>query len=135
MELWRGKRLSAALLATLLCLPYCAHSLPSADYVPINVMGTPNSATVVLCKLDWDVYHRDPATIAKTGPHSIASGCGPDQAPGSASNANTLVVPLSEFRAAMDDPAEPWGLKAPTGFIFHQARVGSTLLSNCAPPL
>lgn len=101
-------------------------------WVPYTMeIDGPQAGTVSLCKLDHDSHARQPDRIPMFRDLAKASHC----------KTQHRDVPLAEFRSAMRalldeagaDQSEadgPFPHPIPTGFVFHEARVGSTLVAN-----
>lgn len=72
---------------------------------------------VTMCKLDFDSYWRNPTRMPMFRDLVSASRCGR----GKSGSLNSLVAGLARRDIR---PIEP------TGFVFHESRVGSTLVAN-----
>jgi hypothetical protein len=79
------------------------------------------------CKLHWDKYKRDPPSLPMFRMLVEESGCNRKE--------NLFAVDLAEIARKLGDREtveELMGVKVmpPAGFIFHESRVGSTLVAN-----
>jgi hypothetical protein len=87
--------------------------------------------TATFCKLHWDKYKRDPPSLPMFKMLVRESGCDRE--------GNLLTVDLADAARKLDErgsEAEGGGSAAavhdmpPAGFVFHESRVGSTLVAN-----
>lgn len=86
-------------------------------FLPIAVEGSMSddaTTTVRFCKLDTDLYHRNPSETPMFKDLVRQSKC---------SGVNVVTKPL-------DQVARMKTVLSPDGFVFHQSRVGSTLAAN-----
>lgn len=96
-----------------------SESIPKGFY-PIEVIGdlhnpmAEEQTKVVFCKLDTEMYSRDPSLTPMFKDLVKKSSCG---------GANTRTVSLRSV-SSMNSQLQP------NGFVFHQSRVGSTLVAN-----
>lgn len=89
-------------------------SLPPDGYVPYTITGLDTLSPLVLfCKLDFAQYSSNPASNPMFRHLVEASNC----------DAHSIAVPMHVVLAM---PV----VNPPTGFVFHQSRCGSTLVSN-----
>jgi hypothetical protein len=89
-------------------------SLPPDGYVPYTISGLDTQSPMVLfCKLDFAQYSSNPASSPMFRHLVAASNC----------DAQSIAVPMHVVLAM---PV----VNPPTGFVFHQSRCGSTLVSN-----
>ena len=99
------------------------------EYTPVSTSFVSNSA--VICKLRYDLYHKKTALYSHFKELLKVSGCSSGASSLFAKKtSNTKIVKLDELLNSMNnDPDHVKHLK-PSGFIFHESRVGSTLISN-----
>lgn len=100
-----------------------AEAVP-AGFVPVKVTWTGNDPVVTLCKLKWGLYHEDPSKVAMFRQLVAESDCQGRHG----SKGNTREVRMSQLRLRLAQAAP--GPILPTGFVFHESRVGSTLAAN-----
>ncbi len=102
-------------------------------FVPIDFHpargGSVWESTVVMCKLDIAAHTRDPASLPMFRDLVAHSLCGQGQS-----------IKLGELKRSIERHADvalaagrPQRLD-PSGFVFHQARCGSTLVANSESP-
>jgi hypothetical protein len=92
--------------------------------VDISVSGpNPEDVMVTLCKLDWHTYTQSPHIYPMNKDLISLSGCR-----GSNYKSRPMNVLLQEMEQHAGDPEGRW--IEPTGFVFHESRVGSTLVAN-----
>eukprot|EP00937_MAST-01D_sp_MAST-1D-sp2_P007393 g7393.t1 len=72
-----------------------------------------------MCRLNTALHHRDPSSVPMFRDLVAHSNCG---------GANARSATVGQLRA--DIAAHPGSVIAPSGFVFHEARVGSTLVAN-----
>ncbi len=90
----------------------------------------PNRGKAFFCKLDWDAYKKDPPSLPMFRFLVSQSGCD-----GRKNNVVVDLAHMTEKAKAYDESLQqrnrtdvrPMG---PTGFVFHESRVGSTLVAN-----
>ena len=87
-------------------------------WTPISV----NSETITLCQLNFEEYYNMPHVYPMFKDLVAASKC--DRK----SITRSLKDIIAEIKASQDSPSSR--VVAPTGFIFHESRVGSTLVAN-----
>jgi len=88
-------------------------------YVPIELRAVEHGdPRVTLCKLDFDSYWRDPSKTPMFRDLTTMSKCGKGDRSGSLDD---LVADL---------PKRGITPLVPTAFVFHESRVGSTLVAN-----
>lgn len=106
-----------------------------------------DSATVMMCVLDWATYRSDPTAtpmfrdlLARSGCDKGAAGKGARSA-GSSAIGSVITVPFTELEAeynkrgcraaaAAAAPSSPVNGCVPSGMVFHESRCGSTLVAN-----
>eukprot|EP00937_MAST-01D_sp_MAST-1D-sp2_P007394 g7394.t1 len=81
--------------------------------------GSVDATTVEMCRLNTALHHRDPSSVPMFRDLVAHSNCG---------GANARSATVGQLRA--DIAAHPGSVIAPSGFVFHEARVGSTLVAN-----
>lgn len=83
--------------------------------------GYYKGAKAIFCKLDWDAYKKDPPSLPMFRFLVSKSDCNDSQ--------NQISVDLA---AIAKKARASSGVKSmnPTGFVFHESRVGSTLVAN-----
>lgn len=96
-----------------------------AIWVPIGTKEAREGAgepkwRVTLCLVEWDEYWRRPHDFGKFKQVQSASRCGDSR--------NTRVLDLAE--AAAEARARSPAPLEPSGFVFQESRVGSTLVAN-----
>ena len=87
-------------------------------------------AKAVFCKLDWDAYKKDPPSLPMFRFLVSQSGC--------EGRRNQIVVDLAQITEKTKAYDKSLKLQNrsdvramdPTGFVFHESRVGSTLVAN-----
>lgn len=89
-------------------------------WTPVDISITSNDAMLHLCKLDFKSYHAQPHLYPMFKDLVAKSRCG-----GANSKRMLLSEALAEIDNGVGDPVVP-----PTAFIFHESRVGSTLVAN-----
>jgi hypothetical protein len=112
--------------------------------VPVALSINPRNiwqSTVTLCKLDLEARRKDPASMPMFRFWVSASRCGSDTKAGVGFQTTML---LGELRSFLERTEEDWvwrfaakgvdgqrrGVWEPEGVVFHEARVGSTLVAN-----
>ena len=83
--------------------------------------------SATFCKLHWDKYKRDPPSLPMFKMLVQESGCNRKE--------NLFTVDLADVARKLDEretEEESMGVNVlpPAGFIFHESRVGSTLVAN-----
>ena len=92
-------------------------------WFPINVqLNADGTGRVTMCKLDFASHHANPSKIPMFRDLVGHSNCGHGRKGGLRS------ATFDELRADMEK--HPGSVIEPTGFVFHEARVGSTLVAN-----
>lgn len=92
------------------------------SWTPISITGLSGSdPNVELCKLDFKEYAKNPHLYAMFKDLVAKSQC---------SGANSRYARLSELKNEMRNKPTDWTYLQPTGFVFHESRVGSTLVAN-----
>ena len=92
------------------------------SWTPISISGlTGSDPTVELCKLDFKEYAKNPHLYAMFKDLVAKSQC---------SGSNSRYARLSELKDEMRNKPTGWTYLQPTGFVFHESRVGSTLVAN-----
>ena len=99
------------------------------EYTPVSASFSSNSA--IICKVRYDLLHKKPALYSHFKELLKVSNCNSGASSLFApATSNTKVVKLDKLITSMNnDPDHVKHLK-PSGFIFHESRVGSTLISN-----
>ena len=108
--------------------PVAAGQTQQQSWVPIDIKFR-DDPIVTLCKLDFMQYHLAPHLVSKFRDLTRLSKCGV----GSNKKVEKLSVLVEEMvqresQLAAGDSNE-YHLQ-PTGFVFHEGRVGSTLVAN-----
>ena len=99
------------------------------DWAPVNFVHRHDDGgdpIIVLCKIDWAAYNRDPIQAPMYGKIVAHNGCMRQ----SAVQKPRLRVRASQLRrvhAALGDADAPL---PPSGFVFHESRCGSTATTN-----
>jgi len=110
--------------------------------VPIGMRAhdsDPWSSTVTMCILDYEARRADPAALPMFRFWTSKSQCGKSQPAGSVGF--TTQMTLGKLRAHLERTEEDWVARhgsnrtgtavwRPDGLVFHEARVGSTLVAN-----
>ena len=92
------------------------------DWTPISISGVgSNDPSIQLCKLDFKEYAKNPHLYAMFKDLVAKSGC---------TGTNTRSARLSELKEEMKNKRNGVTYLEPTGFVFHESRVGSTLVAN-----
>lgn len=99
-----------------LLLQYSAATVPS-QWTPIS-MGDGTDPNITLCKINYDMYWRDPQRLSKFHQLQAVSNC---------SGNAVWTAPLSRLKTRMGGQYMPL---QPTGFVFHESRCGSTVVAN-----
>lgn len=124
---------------------YGTETVQDADIglVPISINPTSQGSVweskVGLCILDQELRNKDPASVPMFRFLVQKSGCNGNAKPGTVGYSKT--VRLGELRAHLERTELDWATRfgndeskssvwRPAGFVFHEARVGSTLFSN-----
>ena len=95
-----------------------AQGCPPRFWAPVSIAGVEHGdPRVSLCKLAFDTYWRDPSKTPMFRDLASASRCGR----GRTGTLNTL---YEDMRKKNIKPVKP------SGFVFHESRVGSTLVAN-----
>jgi len=102
-----------------------------ANMVKTTKDGYYKGAKAIFCKLDWDAYKKDPPSLPMFRFLLQKSGC-------DGRKKNQVVVDLediTEKTKAYDNSLKLQNKRDvrsmdPTGFVFHESRVGSTLVAN-----
>ena len=94
-------------------------------WVPIGTRESREGAgaptwRVTLCLVEWDAYWRNPHEFGKFKQVQAASGC----AEPSRTRVLDLATAAADARRRATPPLEP------SGFVFQESRVGSTLIAN-----
>jgi hypothetical protein len=100
-------------------------SSPTPDYSkefwsPIRVSTGENDPSITLCKLNFKAYSSAPHETPMFRDLLTKSHC---------TGSNMRVEPLSKLLRESQQDTEA-RVTAPTGFVFHEGRVGSTLVAN-----
>ncbi len=97
------------------------------EYTPMSISFVDNVA--MICKIRYDLYHKKTALYSHFKELAKVSGCASSPLFFKKSS-NTRTLKLDKLLNSMkNDPEYVKHLK-PSGFIFHESRVGSTLISN-----
>ncbi|KAA0151220.1 hypothetical protein FNF29_04695 [Cafeteria roenbergensis] len=124
---------------------YGTETLKDSDIglVPISLNPTGQGSVweikVGLCILDQELRNKDPSGVPMFRFLVQKSGCNGNAKPGTIGYSKT--VRLGELRAYLERTELDWARRfgnadtksavwRPAGFVFHEARVGSTLVSN-----
>lgn len=95
-------------------------SAPS--WTPIAISGIASSdPTIELCKLDFQEYSKNPHLYAMFKDLVAKSRC---------TGTNRKSARLSALKAEIKAKPKESTYLEPTGFVFHESRVGSTLVAN-----
>ena len=90
-------------------------------WTPIALDGVADDPHVTLCQLNWDLYHEAPYKYPMFKDLTTMSKC-------KGSNLQTRL--LSELWREYEQNADGYNHVQPTAFVFHESRVGSTLVAN-----
>jgi hypothetical protein len=92
-------------------------------WTPIDIMSLESDPMVILCKLNFKAYSDAPHLMPMFKDLVTKSGC-----QGSNRKRESLKKLIKEIN---DDPTAPSSrFVKPNGFVFHESRVGSTLVAN-----
>ena len=95
-----------------------AQGCPPRFWAPVSIAGVEHGdPRVSLCKLAFDTYWRDPSKTPMFRDLASASRCGRGRT-------GTLNQLYEDMRKKGIKPVKP------SGFVFHESRVGSTLVAN-----
>lgn len=91
---------------------------------------SPDRGKAFFCKLDWDAYKKDPPSLPMFRFLVSQSGCD-----GRKNNVAVDLAHITEKAKAYDKSLQQQNRRDvrsmdPTGFVFHESRVGSTLVAN-----
>ena len=91
-------------------------------WTPIHIsLQDINDPTITFCKLDFKTYWEKPNSYPMFRDLVRMSNCG---------MGNMKTARLTEVKANPELLGEGGSYIAPTGFVFHESRVGSTLVAN-----
>jgi hypothetical protein len=92
-------------------------------WTPIDIMSVDSDPMVILCKLNFKQYSESPHLAPMFKDLVGISGC---------QGSNRKREPLKKLlKEISDKPNEPSSrVVKPNGFVFHESRVGSTLVAN-----
>ena len=98
-------------------------SMPDFErfWTPIDIRASKRSSQVTLCQLDWKQYNENPHQHAMFKDLVAMSNCNGN---------NRKSVNLDDYIQQVDNEKNNMRYAPPTGFIFHESRVGSTLVAN-----
>ena len=91
-------------------------------WTPVSISGvTSADPTIILCKLDFDEYSKNPHLYAMFKDLVAKSRC---------TGSNSRSEKLSVLKKEMAENTNERKYLEPSGFVFHESRVGSTLVAN-----
>jgi hypothetical protein len=90
-------------------------------WTPVSIDANGRDPYIGLCQLDWDTYHAAPYKYPMFKDLMVLSKC---------SGANYKSERMSVLWKEYEENAGGLKHNVPTAFVFHESRVGSTLVAN-----